>query len=151
MAPVPERLKGRLLMSPHATSTASAGSSAQVCDLIAHRVLRALAERVRYRYVQPRVWRDGEAFRIESPCCSRNIEPSGGVIDIALLLPPGVPGSAVQRGEGGMDPADAADLSQWRLYARHHAQGSWQFHDQAAQMDELLDMLCLDAQRVFWP
>ncbi len=126
-----------------------ADTGAQVCDLIAHRVLRALAERVRYRYVQPRVWRDGEGFRIESPCCSRNIEPNGGVIDIALLLPPGTVG------EPDLARDDAAhigvDATLWRLYARNHAQGTWQLHEQARQMDELLDMLCLDAQRVFWP
>lgn len=127
----------------------AASSGAQVCDLIAHRVLRALAERVRYRYVQPRVWRDGAAFRIESPCCSRNVEPSGGVIDIALLLPPGVTETVGNTADHM--PDQTPDLSQWRLYARNHAQGTWQFHEQAAQMDELLDMLCLDAQRVFWP
>jgi len=131
-------------MPAHAVhSTPAIGSAAQVCDLIAHRVQRALAERVRYRYVQPRVWRDGAAFRVESPCCSRNVEPEGGVIDIALLLPPGTAG----------DPDTARDpnVNQWRLYARNHAQGRWQLHEQAAQMDALLDLLCLDPQRVFWP
>lgn len=128
----------------------AAGSSAQVCDLIAHRVRRALAERVRYRYVQPRVWRDGDAFRIESPCCSRNIEPGGGVIDIALLLPPGATAGKLEWAHDDLAHI-AADDAQWRLYARNHDQGSWLFHEQAPQMDELLDMLCLDAQRVFWP
>jgi hypothetical protein len=128
-------------------------SGAPVCDLIAHRVLRALAERVRYRYVQPKVWRDGAAFRIESPCCSRNVEPSGGVIDIALLLPPGVTETAdhITANAADQTPDHTPDRSQWRLYARNHAQNTWRFHEQAAQMDELLDMLCLDAQRVFWP
>lgn len=148
-------------MSSHALRpTARAGSGAPVCDLIARRMQRALAERVRYRYVQPRVWRDGAAFRIESPCCSRNVEPSGGVIDIALLLPPGVAvadatttSTAATVDTDMADPIanPVADVTQWRLYARNHAQGLWQFHEQAAQMDELLDLLCLDAQRVFWP
>lgn len=128
----------------------NADSGAQVRDLIAHRVLRALAERVRYRYVQPRVWRDGDGFRVESPCCSRNVEPDGGVIDIALLLPPGVIAPSAEAADP-VPPDSLPNATQWRLYARDHAQGTWRFHEQATQMDALLDMLCLDAQRVFWP
>src|SRR5665647_817969 len=45
-------------------------------DFMLHRLERALRERVRYRYVQPRVLREGESFRIQSPCCSRNVDPS---------------------------------------------------------------------------
>lgn len=122
-------------------------TSAQVCDLIAWRVLRALAERVRYRYVQPRVWREGDGFRIESPCCSRNIQHDGGVIDIAWLLPPGVP-HTTETGDAEGWPA-AANL--WRLYSRNHGQACWQLQEQADKLDDLLDVLCLDSQRVFWP
>ena len=61
--------------------------SGQVHDLLQHRLERALRERVRYRYVTPNVLREGTSYRIQSPCCSRTVDPSGGVIDIALLVP----------------------------------------------------------------
>ena len=74
-------------MSLHAAATAS--SIAAVSNLMLHRLERALRERVRYRYVRPMVLQEGEAFRIQSPNCSRKVDPSGGVIDIALLVPHG--------------------------------------------------------------
>ena len=112
-------------------------------DLIAVRVQRALQQRVRYRYVQPTVTRLGDGFHIESPCCSRNVVPDGGVIDIALLLPPGARGPSTVDGLG--------DVASWRLYERNHTCAFWVLHEQAGQVDELLDLLCLDARRVFWP
>ena len=110
---------------------AAAPASGPVADFMQHRLERALRERVRYRYVQPRVLREGESFRIQSPCCSRNVDPSGGMIDIALLVP-----GAAQR---------------WCLSARDHANGIWvsRFKDEA--LDELLDVLCVDNERQFWP
>lgn len=99
----------------------------QVRDLMQHRLERALRARLRYRYVKPRVLREGESFRIQSPCCSRNVNASGGVIDIALLSPG------------------------WCLSARDHASGTWvqQFAD--ASLETLLDLLCIDSDRLFWP
>jgi hypothetical protein len=104
---------------------------AKVRDLTQHRLERALRERVRYRYVRPHVQREGESFRIQSPCCSRNVDPSGGMIDIALLIP--------QRGTG------------WCLCARDHANGIWVSRYQNKQLDPLLDLLCIDNERQFWP
>lgn len=101
-----------------------------VVDLEGRRILRALRQRVRYRYVQPRVVREDEGWRVVSPCCSRNIDASGGEIDIALLR---------------------AEAPCWRLYARDHAQGCWVEVDRSASIHELLDALCLDPQRLFWP
>lgn len=117
-------------------------ASGQVRDLMQHRLERALRQRVRYRYVRPRVLREGERFRIQSPCCSRNVDPSGGLIDIALLVPRLAPASA--------NPA-AQVLQGWRLCARDHVQGIWVPQLENETLDALLDVLCRDQKRLFWP
>ena len=66
---------------------AFASSRAQVFDLLQHRLQLALRERVRYRYVKPTVLLEDGCYRVQSPCCSRRIDPNGGLIDIALLVP----------------------------------------------------------------
>jgi len=116
-------------------------AAGQLLDVTRLRLERALGQRVRYRYVQPRVLREGEAFRIESPCCSRNVDPAGGVIDIALLQPCSSSGS----GSGTPRPHG------WQLHARDHARAAWVLRHEGAPLDELLDLLCVDADRVFWP
>jgi hypothetical protein len=107
-----------------------APTSAQVLDLVVRRVERALKERVRYRYVKPLVLREGESYRIQSPCCSRKVDPNGGLIDIALLVPH----------EG----------SHWCLCSRDHANSTWEPRHQDASLDVLLDLLCLDSEHQFW-
>lgn len=62
-------------------AAAFAPVSGQVHDLLQRRLERALRERVRYRYVQPNVLIEGSSYRIQSPCCSRKVDPTGGVID----------------------------------------------------------------------
>lgn len=111
-----------------AVAALAAGS---VSDFMIHRVARALRQRVRYRYVAPRVLREGQSFRIQSPCCSRNVDPSGGLIDIALLTP-------------GAD-------GRWSLSARDHAASVWQVRLQDEPLESVLDALCLDSERQFWP
>lgn len=106
--------------------------SPRVADLTLRRVERALRERTRYRYVRPRVLRDETGWCIESPCCSRNVDPGGGVIAIARLMPRG-------------------PVPVWQLFARDHRAGSWILHTESEQLDELLDMICIDRERVFWP
>ena len=103
---------------------------APVFEITDRMIRRALRHRVRYRYVQPSVLRDAQGWRIVSPCCSRNADPDGGVIDIALL----------QRLGGG-----------WRLYSRDHAASAWVAHEESEELQDLLDTLCLDPQRLFWP
>ncbi|HYS68343.1 MAG TPA: hypothetical protein VEN30_31595 [Paraburkholderia sp.] len=100
-------------------------------DLTLRQIERALRERTRYRYVLPRVLREGQGFRIESPCCSRNVDTTGGVIDIAWLT----------RDEDGV----------WRLSARDHALHRWMLQHESTDLAELLDALCIDRERVFWP
>jgi len=124
-------------------NSVGAPSGGHILDLMQHRLERALRQRVRYRYVRPRVLREGEGFRVESPCCSRNVDPSGGVIDIALLTPITARGSR-KRPSGRTTQG-------WRLHVRDHAAGIWVPHHESQQLAELLDLLCIDAQRLFWP
>ena len=105
--------------------------SAQVHDLLQHRLERALRERVRYRYVQPIVLAEGDSYRIQSPCCSRTVDPTGGVIDIALLVP--------------------HEANNWCLCSRDHASSTWVARFQDESLDSVLDLLCVDSDRQFWP
>ena len=105
--------------------------SGRVADFTLHQIERALRNRVRYRYVHPRTVREPDGYRIESPCCSRNVDTTGGVIDIAWLT----------RDEDGV----------WRLSARDHALHRWMLQHESTDLAELLDALCIDRERVFWP
>lgn len=104
--------------------------SCQVLDLLQHRLERALRQRVRYRYVRPNVLAEGSGYRIQSPCCSRTVDPSGGLIDIALL-----------RLEGKC----------WHLCARDHTTHTWVERFQNESLDTVLNLLCVDSEREFWP
>ncbi|WP_066257717.1 DUF3024 domain-containing protein [Hydrogenophaga flava] len=106
-------------------------TAAQVVGFMRPFIERALKDRVRYRYVQPVVLHEGEGFRIEAPCCSRNVNREGEVIDIALLTP--------------------SPDGRWRLQARNHAAGVWEAHAEGLSLGEALDTLCVDAERRFWP
>jgi hypothetical protein len=96
------------------------------------RIERALGARERYRYVTPRVVADIDehGYRIESPCCSRNVEPDGGIIDIALLkyLKP-----------------------HWLLYRKDHEYSTWVLHNVTGTLHEALEAVLHDCERVFWP
>jgi hypothetical protein len=124
------------------TTTADLACATPVLSFMQHRLVLALEQRARYKYVKPRVLPHGEGYRVESPCCSRNVDPSGGVIDIALLLPPG--GQAPD----ALPPATAQG---WNLFSRNHVADRWQWQAANPRLADLLDQLCVDAQRVFWP
>lgn len=104
--------------------------AAPVSDFLGAFIGRALRERLRYRYVHPVVRREGEGFRIESPCCSRNVDRAGGVIDIALLRPA---------------------AGRWQLCWRDHAAGAWVLHARALPLADALEAVCIDKERKFWP
>lgn len=95
------------------------------------RIERVISERQRYRYVSPEVCAVENGYEIRSPCCSRNIDKSGGVIDIARMeyLP--------QSGH-------------WRLYSKMHVDGKWRFHAEYGTLSALLNELNLDPERRFW-
>lgn len=103
--------------------------STGVSSLDAHRIERALAGRARYKYVQPRVQREGVGWAVLSPNCSRNIDPQGGEIFIAWLVP--------------------ASDGTWLLHSREHTQDRWRLC-QHGSLPQLLEALCADPQREYW-
>jgi hypothetical protein len=90
----------------------------------------AIKKRKRYRYVRPAVRTVPEGILIESPCCSRRIDPSGGIVDIALMqhLPSG----------------------EWRLYSKDHSSATWKLHSSHARLADVLGPVTDDPERVFW-
>jgi hypothetical protein len=127
----------------------------RVLDFIQPRLENALRQRKRYRYVQPQVLHEQGHYRIQSPCCSRNVDKQGGLIDIALLVPPGIAAPADATLPAAVDaqtvtsPPEPTEL--WQLYARDHKTATWTLHQCSTQLQTLLNLLCLDAQRLFWP
>jgi hypothetical protein len=107
-----------------------------VLQLDLARIERALAQRTRYRYVQPRVERAGAGWKIVSPNCSRNVDPSGGEIDIAWFQP---------------NAAIGADGPRWQVHARDHATGCWTLQAHGLTLTEALALVCADPLRVYWP
>lgn len=100
-----------------------------ISSLDQRRIERALQARTRYKYVHPRVLREGLGWKIVSPNCSRNIDAQGGEIDIAWLVPH----------SGG-----------WLLFSRDHAQDGWRLRRQDNLLYALLAHLCADPDREFW-
>lgn len=98
-------------------------------ELDRRRVLRVLRERARYRYVRPTLQATGDGWRITSPCCSRTVDPAGGVIDIAWLERVG---------------------DRWRIYFKDHAAQCWAPYRDGG-LPDLLELLRRDHERVFWP
>lgn len=95
------------------------------------RIGRLLEQRVRYRYVSPEVKPIVGGYLVVSPCCSRNIDASGGTIDIAWLEyahPEGI----------------------WRLYHKDHELGVWRLYSAATALQVLIVCLNQDPSRVFW-
>lgn len=100
-------------------------------DLDRKRIDRTLKARQRYRYVTPNVATTVGGYRIESPCCSRNIDPDGGVVDVALLL---------------HDP----DNARWELFRKDHGKGLWQLDTTHDRLPQALERLNADPERSFW-
>ena len=100
-------------------------------DVDRKRIERSLEARSRYRYVSPRVVPVIDGYRIESPCCSRNIDAEGGVIDVALIQ-------------------FQEDVRTWRLYRRNHAESTWELYESYSRLKELLELLNTDPERRFW-
>jgi hypothetical protein len=107
------------------------GRPAQPNDLDFKRIERSLESRKRYRYVTPILLRTAGGYRIQSPCCSRNIDPDGGVVDIALLL---------------FDDRNES----WRLLRKNHDLGTWELDSIYERLAEVLRYLNDDPERRFW-
>ena len=100
-------------------------------ELDLRRVARAIELRQRYRYVAPCVLPAEDGYLIRSACCSRNIDPDGGVIDIALLR---------------WDE----EFPGWCLYRRDHGAHGWITDSRFARLPELFERLNSDPDRIFW-
>jgi hypothetical protein len=100
-------------------------------EVDARRIGRALVNRRRYRYVSPSVQAVDGGYLVTSPCCSRNVDPDGGVVSIALLL-------CVD----GPEP--------WLLYRRDHAKNEWLLCVAYERLSDLLEELNGDPHRLFW-
>ena len=107
-----------------------ARGAGQVVMLDRLRIERGIARRERYKYVVPRVEREGLGWKIASPNCSRNIDPQGGEIDIAWLVP--------------------ASDGHWLLHARDHARGCWVLKGSGLTLAQALTRLCADPAREYW-
>lgn len=94
------------------------------------RIERTLAQRERYRYVTPHVVMEENGYRIESPCCSRNVDREGGTIDIAMLK---------------------YSAPHWLLYRKDHEHMAWLLYEITESLNEALDILLPDTERIFWP
>jgi hypothetical protein len=114
------------LSNPHQFPSATVSTAA---ELDRRRVLRVLRERARYRYVRPMLQPAADGWRVTSPCCSRTVDPDGGVIDIAWLERVG---------------------SRWRIYYKDHAARCWT-PCRDGRLTDLLELLRLDPDRIFWP
>jgi hypothetical protein len=100
-------------------------------DLDRKRIERALASRKRYRYVSPIVEPATGGYHIKSPCCSRNIDKDGGVIDVALFRHDATSGT-------------------WRLFWKDHDKGQWELHSMHPRLTAAIEELNADPERTFW-
>lgn len=103
---------------------------ANVLEMVPRRIEQALAQRDRYKYVKPRVLREGMGWCIVSPNCSRRVDPDGGEIAIAWLAPAG-PGH-------------------WNVYARDDDHETWERRAVDLSLDEAMSLVCADPHREFW-
>jgi hypothetical protein len=104
--------------------------AAGAADLVRVRIERALRRRARYRWVRPRVEAEGAGWKVVSPDCSRRVDPQGGEIDIAWLLP--------------------AEQGRWLLHVPERAAGGWRLEDSLAGLDAALQRLCQDPLGRYW-
>lgn len=95
------------------------------------RIERLLEQRVRYRYVSPVVQPIDGGYQVMSPCCSRNIDANGGMIDIARI-------------------EFIASTGEWRLCQRDHQHAVWKRYTDAPTLQQLVTCLNEDPMRVFW-
>lgn len=100
-------------------------------ELDLRRICRLLEKRARYHYVSPSVQPVSRGYRIVSPCCSRNIDQDGGPIDIAWI--------EFDEGSGT-----------WKLYCKDHVRDAWRVQVRAGRLDQVMQYLNEDPERVFW-
>ena len=141
---------------------AAPAGAGQVVDLVQARIVRALDQRQRYTYVQPRVLpvdnlpmddlpvdelpaagragagRPGDraptrGWCIVSPNCSRSVDPAGGEIRIAWFQP------------------DPQRPGHWQLHAFDHALQRWCSPARGLTLADALAQVVQDPDRRYWP
>lgn len=100
-------------------------------ELDRKRIERGLSARKRYLYVSPNVTPVRGGYLIESPCCSRNIDKNGALVDVALILYDSVSGI-------------------WKLFHKNHAGEVWEFYSLYHRLTPAIDELNADPERLFW-
>ncbi|WP_407185426.1 DUF3024 domain-containing protein [Bradyrhizobium centrosematis] len=100
-------------------------------ELDRKRIERGLCARKRYLYVSPSVRPVRGGYLIESPCCSRNVDKNGALVDVALILYDAVSGI-------------------WKLFRKNHAVGTWEFYSLYHRLAPAIDELSADPERLFW-
>lgn len=110
---------------------ADARGAAHPNEFDRRRIAAALSRRHRYLYVEPQVVTEPDGYRIESACCSRTIDPDGGVVDIARIT--------------WSRPAQC-----WTLSWKDRRGDIWRVDLVASRLDLLLERLLTDSDRRFW-
>ncbi|WP_426441251.1 hypothetical protein [Bradyrhizobium genosp. P] len=100
-------------------------------ELDRKRIEQALSARKRYRWVSPHVEPLTSGYLVASPCCSRNIDTEGGLVDVALIH---------------YDRLSAI----WKLFRKDHALGIWEFHSVHLRLGAVTDEINADLDKVFW-
>ncbi|MBH5371176.1 DUF3024 domain-containing protein [Bradyrhizobium glycinis] len=100
-------------------------------ELDRKRIERSLSSRKRYLYVSPNVRPVRGGYLIESPCCSRNIDKDGALIDVALVHYDAVSGI-------------------WKMFRKNHARGNWEFYSLYHRLTSAIDDLNADPEGLFW-
>ncbi|MGL3104301.1 DUF3024 domain-containing protein [Bradyrhizobium sp. BR 1432] len=100
-------------------------------DIDRRRIERALKSRDRYRYVSASITLVAGGYLIKSPCCSRNIDTEGGIIEVALLR------------------HDSAS-GWWKVFRKDHKQCVWKLHSTHRRLAAVTDLLNADPERLFW-
>jgi hypothetical protein len=118
-------------MQTAAMPAALIGAASQPNEIDLRRIARRLTGRARYRYVAPEVRPLAGGYQIVAPCCSRNIDAAGGVIDIARI------------------EYDEAER-RWNLYYKDHASDCWSLFIHSVRLERVMDSLNEDPLRVFW-
>ena len=116
----------------HGAAVLAPAGCTQPNELDRRRIARALASRQRYRYVSPTVAGITDGYVIRSPCCSRRVDPEGGVVDVAWL------------------EYRAGQERSWNLYGKSHETDQWLLHGSYPRLQDALAVLNQDPDRRFW-
>lgn len=118
-----------VVFTPMPSTSSQPGSPVNELDL--RRIVSQLEKRSHYRYVTVQVIQTEAEYRVVSPCCSRHIDPDGGVIDIARI-------------------AFDQTANRWRLYGKDHARDAWILRMSASRLAKLTNYLIADPEKCFW-